>query len=67
MAVNTSVTFCSARVRYDGLVVDMVVCSCGVKLTCYVEEHRGLDGNIIISLDNGAFSGLIYSLLVLIK
>ena len=30
----------------------------------YVEEHRGLGGNIIIRLDNGAFVGLIYSLLV---
>ena len=24
-----------------------------------VEEHRGLGGNIIIRLDNGAFAGLI--------
>ena len=30
----------------------------------YVEEHRGLGGNIIIRLDNGDFVGLIYSLLV---
>ena len=29
-----------------------------------VEEHRGLGGNIIIRLDNGAFVGLFYSLLV---
>ena len=26
-----------------------------------VEEHRGLGGNIISRLDNGAFVGLIYS------
>ena len=31
----------------------------------FVEEHRGLSGNIIIRLDNGDFVGLIYSLLVL--
>ena len=30
-----------------------------------VEEHRGLGGNIISRLDNGAFAGLFYSLLVL--
>ena len=29
-----------------------------------VEEHRGLGGNIISRIDNGAFVGLIYSLLV---
>ena len=29
-----------------------------------VEEHRSLGGNIISSLDNGAFVGLIYELLV---
>ena len=29
-----------------------------------VEEHLGLGGNIISRLDNGAFVGLIYSLLV---
>ena len=29
-----------------------------------VEEHRSLGGSIIIRLDNGAFFGLIYSLLV---
>ena len=65
MAVNTSVKFCWERVRSAGLVTDMVVRSRGVKLTCYVEEHRGLGGNIISRLDNGAFAGLIYSLLVL--
>ena len=32
--------------------------------TC-VEEHRGLGGNIIRRLDNEAFAGLIYLLLVL--
>ena len=30
-----------------------------------VEEHRGLGGNLIRRLDNGAFARLIYSLLVL--
>ena len=30
-----------------------------------VEDHRGLGGNIISRLYNGAFAGLIYSLLVL--
>ena len=65
MVVNPSIGFCSARVRSAGLVADMVVCSCGVNLTCYVEEQCGLGGNIIIRLDNGAFSVLIYSLLVL--
>ena len=29
-----------------------------------VEEHRGIGGNIINRLDNGAFVGLIYSILV---
>ena len=29
-----------------------------------VEYHRGLGGNTISKLDNGDFSGLIYSLLV---
>ena len=36
----------------------------GGGLHIYVEEHRGLGGNIIIRLDNGAYVGLIYSLLV---
>ena len=62
ISVNPSVAFCSAKVRLAGLVADIVVLL--VKLTCYVEEHRGLGGNIIIRLDNGAFVGLIYSLLV---
>ena len=65
MAVNPSAAFCRARVISAGLVSDMVVRSRGVKLTCYVEEHHGLGGNIIIRLDNGDFAGLIYSLLVL--
>ena len=30
----------------------------------YVEEHRSLGGSIISRLDNGAFVGLIYELLV---
>ena len=65
MTVNPSVAFCRARVRSDGLVADMVVHSRGANLTCYVEEHCGIGGNIIIRLDNVAFSGLIYLLLVL--
>ena len=35
-----------------------------MELILYVEEHRGLGGNIISRLNNGAFVGLIYSLLV---
>ena len=50
MAVNPSVAFCSSRVRYAGLVADMVVHSCGVKLTYYVEEHSGIGGDIISRL-----------------
>ena len=65
MAVNTSVAFYSARVRYAGLVANMVVRSCGVKLTCYIEEHSGLGGNILIRLDHRACAVLIHSLLVL--
>ena len=65
MSVNPSVAFCRERVKSAGLIADMVVRSHGVKLTYYVEEHRDLGGNIIISLDNGAFAGLFYSLLVL--
>ena len=62
IAVNPSVAFCSARVRSARLVADIVVVK--LKLTCYVEEHRTLGGSIISRLDNGAFVGLIYSLLV---
>ena len=65
ITVNPSVAFCRERVIFDGLVANMVVRSCGVKLTCYVEEHCGLVGNITIRLDNGEFAGLINSLLVL--
>ena len=65
MALNPSVAFCRVRVRSTDLVADMVVRSRGVKLTWYVGDHRGLGGNIISRLDNGAFSGLIYWLLVL--
>ena len=65
MAVNPSVAFWRARVRSSGLVADMVVRSRVVKLTCYVEEYRGLGGNISSRLDHGASAGLIYSLLVL--
>ena len=62
IAVNTSVALCSVRVRSAGLVADIVVVE--VRLTCYVEEHHSLGGSIISRLDNGAFVGLIYSLLV---
>ena len=65
MTVNPSVAFWRARVRLSGLFADMVVRSCLVKLTCYVEEHRSLGGNIFSGLDHGASAGLIYSLLVL--
>ena len=65
MGVNTFVAFWRARVRSSGLVADMAVRSILVKLTCYVEEHRCLGGNIISRLDNRAYAGLIYSLLVL--
>ena len=65
IAVNPSVAFSRARVRFSGLVVDMVVRSHGVKLTCYIEDHRDLGGNIISRLDHGDFADLIYSLLVL--
>ena len=62
IAVNPSVAFCSARVRLAGLVADIVVVE--VKLTCYVEDHHSLGGRIISRLDNCAFVGLIYSLLI---
>ena len=65
IAVNPPIHFYRAMVRSSGLFDDMVVRSRGVKLTCYIEKHRGLVGNIIIRLYNGAFAGLIYSLLVL--
>ena len=65
MSVNTSISFFSARVRSAGLFANMVVRSRGVKLTFYVEEHHVLGGNIFSRLYNGAFAGLIYSLLVL--
>ena len=58
IAVNPYVAFYSARVRLAGLVSDIVVV--WVNLTCYVEEHRGLGGNTISRLDNGAVVGLIY-------
>ena len=60
MVVNPSTAFFRARVRSSGLVVNMVVYSRGENLTCYIEEHRGIVGNTIIRLDNGAFLGLIY-------
>ena len=40
------------------------VLRCLAKLTCYVEEHRSLGGSIISRLDNVAFVGLIYELMV---
>ena len=62
IAVNTSVTFYIVRVRLAGLVANIVVVK--LKLTCYVEEHRSLGGSINSKLYDGAFVGLIYSLLV---
>ena len=62
IAVNPSVAFCSVRVRSAGLVADIM--SRLLKLTWYVEEHCSIGGRIISSLDNGAFFGLIYELLV---
>ena len=61
--MNPSVTFCSAMVISAGLVANIVVVK--LKLTCYVEEHCSLGGSITSKLYNGAFFGLIYSLLVL--
>ena len=65
MSVNPSVALWKERVRSDGLVANMFVRSRVVKLTCYVEDHCGLGGNIISRLDNGAFTGLINTLPVL--
>ena len=65
MAVNPSIKFWRPRIRSASLVADMVVRVCGMKLTCYVEDKLGLSGNITRRLDNGAFAGLIYLLLVL--
>ena len=62
IAVNPSVAFWTARVRSAGLISDIV--SWVLKLASYVEEHRSLGGIIISRLDNGAFVGLIYELLV---
>ena len=59
VAVNPSFTFLRARVRSAGLVAGMVFHSHVVKLTFYVEEHRGIGGNIISRLDHGSFAGLI--------
>ena len=58
IAVNPSVAFWSVRVKSAGLVADILVQV--LKLTCYVEEHHSMGGNIISRLDNGAFVGLIY-------
>ena len=63
ITVNPSVAFWIARVSSTGL-VDDIVSRILVKLTFYVEEHRSLSGSIISRLDNGAFVGLIYELLV---
>ena len=57
MVVKPNVDFYRDRVRYAGLVADMVVHIRGLKITCYVEVNCGLGGNIFISLDNGAFGG----------
>ena len=61
MAVNPSVAFWRVRVRSSGFFAKIVVRSILVKLTCYVEEHRCLGGNIISRLYNGTSTGLIYS------
>ena len=61
--MNPSVAFCSAKLRSAGLVYDIM--DQLLKLTCYDEDHRSLGGSIISRLDNGAFVGSIYSLLVL--
>ena len=63
ITVNPSVVFWSARVRSAGLVADIAI-RVLLKLTYYVEEHHSLGGSIISRLDNGAFVGLTYSLLV---
>ena len=63
ITVKPSVAFWIARVSSDGLVAD-IVSRILVKLTFYVEEHCILGGSIISRLDNGAFVGLIYGLLV---
>ena len=60
--MNPFVVFSSAKVRSSGLVAKIVVVK--LKLTCYVEDRRSLGGSIISNLDNGAFVGLSYSLLV---
>ena len=59
ITVNPTVNFFRARVKSAGFVVHIVVRSCGVKFTFYVEEYRSLGGYIFIRLDNGAFVGLI--------
>ena len=63
ITVKPSVAFWIARVSSAGLVAD-IVSRILVKLTCYVEEQRSLGGSIISRIDNGAFVGLIYKLLV---
>ena len=63
ITVNPSVAFWIARMSSFGL-VDDITSRILVKLTCYDEEHRSLGGSIISRLDNGAFVGLIFELLV---
>ena len=65
MVINPSVAFCSTRIVSDGLVANMVVRSCGVKLSFYAEYHCGIGGKIISRLEIGVFAGLIYSWMVL--
>ena len=60
IVVNPSVAFWRERVISAGLLANMAVCSRLVKITCYVEEHCSLGGNIISRLDNGGYAGLIY-------
>ena len=42
---------------YVGLYVGVLLTD--LNKQCYVEDHRGLGGNILIRLDHGAFVGLI--------
>ena len=64
ITVNPSVSFWIARVRSAGLVAD-IVSRVFLNLTCYVEDNLSLGDSILSRLDNGAFVGLIYKLLVL--
>ena len=58
-----TVAFWRARMSSAGFVAN-IMSRILVKVTCYVEEHRSLGGSTISRLDNGAFIGLIYEILV---